>query len=43
MFTYAILLWILINLSAPTWCYVLLCISTFTTILKWGMNLTKSS
>lgn len=34
MFTYIILLWILIVLSAPTWTYVLLGIAAFITILK---------
>lgn len=43
MFTYAILLWILINLSAPTWCYVLLGIAAFVTILKWGIDLSNKS
>lgn len=43
MFVYIILLWILINMSAPTWTYVLLGIAEFITILKWGIDLAKKS
>lgn len=43
MFTYIILLWILINMSAPTWTYILLGIAALITILKLGINLGKSS
>ncbi len=43
MFTYIILLWILINMNAPTWTYVLLGIAAFVTILKWGIDLAKAS
>ena len=43
MITYIILLWVLIKLSAPTWCYVLLGIAAMITILKWGMNLSKNA
>ena len=39
MFVYIILLWILINMSAPAWTYVLLGIAAFITILKWGIEL----
>lgn len=39
MFVYIILLWILINMSAPVWTYVLLGITAFITILKWGIEL----
>lgn len=43
MFTYIILLWILINMSAPAWIYVLLGTKALITILKWGIDLGKSS
>ena len=43
MFVYIILLWILINMSAPAWTYVLLGIAAFITILKWGIDLAKKS
>lgn len=43
MFVYIILLWILINMSAPAWTYVLLGIAAIVTILKWGIDLGKSS
>lgn len=43
MFIYIILLWILINMSAPTRTYVLLGIAAFITILKWGVDLAKKS
>ena len=43
MFVYIILLWILINMSAPTWTYVLLGVATFITILKWGIELVDKS
>lgn len=43
MLIYIILLWVLIELSAPTWCYVLLGIAGMITILKWGMALSKST
>ena len=39
MFVYIILLWILINMSAPAWTYVLLGIAAFITILKWEVEL----
>jgi hypothetical protein len=43
MFTYIILLWILINMSAPAWTYALLGIATFITILNWGIKLANKS
>ena len=43
MFIYIILLWILINMSAPVWTYVLLGIAAFITILKWGIELADKS
>ena len=43
MFVYIILLWILINMSAPTWTYVLLGIAAFITIIKWGIDLAKKN
>lgn len=43
MFVYIILLWILINMSAPAWTYVLLGITALVTILKWGIALGKNS
>lgn len=43
MFVYIILLWILINMSAPGWTYVLLGCAVFVTILKWGIDLAKAS
>ena len=43
MFVYIILLWILINMSAPAWTYVLLGIAAFLTILKYGIDLTDKS
>ena len=43
MFVYIILLWILINMSAPAWTYALLGIATFITILKWGIELADKS
>ena len=43
MFVYIILLWILINMSAPAWTYVLLGIAAFITILKWGIELVDKS
>ena len=43
MIVYIILLWILINMSAPAWTYILLGIAALLTILKWGINLGKSS
>ena len=43
MFVYIILLWILINMSAPTWTYVLLGVAAFITILKWGIELADKS
>ena len=41
MIMHIILLWILIHLAAPAWCYVLLGMSAFITILEWGINLGK--
>ena len=41
MFVYIILLWILINMSAPAWTYVLLGIAALVTVLKWGIDLGK--
>lgn len=41
MFVYIILLWILINMSAPACTYALLEIAAFITILKWGIDLAK--
>ena len=43
MFTYIILLWILINMSAPVWTYVFLGIAAFITILKWGIDIANKS
>lgn len=43
MLVYIILLWILINMSAPAWTYVLLGIAALVTILKLGIDLGKSS
>lgn len=43
MFVYIILLWILINMSAPAWTYVILGIAAFITILKWGIELADKS
>ena len=43
MFVYIILLWILINMSAPAWTYVLLGIAALVAILKLGIDLGKSS
>lgn len=42
MFIYIILLWILINMSAPAWTYVLLGITALVTIFKTGIVLGKS-
>lgn len=39
MFVYIILLWILINTSAPVWIYILLGITVFIKILDWGIKL----
>lgn len=36
-----ILLWILIKLNAPVWCYVLLSMSAVFTIAKMGIDLYK--
>lgn len=41
MFTYAILLWILLNMQAPVWCYILLGVAAILTCIKAGMNLAK--
>ena len=43
MFVYIILLWILINMSAPAWTYVLLGMAAFIKILKWGIELADKS
>lgn len=43
MFVYIILLWILINMSAPVWTYILLGIVALVTVLKWGIDLAKAS
>jgi hypothetical protein len=43
MFTYAILLWVLIDLKAPAWTFVLLSIAAFITVLKWGIDLHKKA
>ena len=43
MFVYIILLWILINMSAPVWTYVLLGIASFITILKWGIDIAENN
>ena len=43
MFVYIILLWILINMSAPVWTYVLLGIAAFVRILKLGIDLADKS
>lgn len=34
MFVLMILLWVLIRMSAPTWCYILLALSAMGKILK---------
>lgn len=39
MFVYIILLWILINMSAPVWTYILLGITVFIRVLEWGIKL----
>ena len=39
MFVYIILLWILINMSAPAWTYVLLGIAAFIRFLNGELNL----
>jgi len=39
MIRYVLLLWILIHLSAPAWCYVLLGVGVFIIVLKWWVNL----
>ena len=41
MITYIILLWVLINMQAPTWCYVLLGIATVITCVKAGIDIAK--
>lgn len=43
MFVYIILLWILINMSAPAWTYVLLGIAALITALNWGIKLSEAS
>ena len=43
MLIYIILLWILINMSAPAWTYILLGIAAFITILKFGIDLATKS
>ena len=43
MFVYIILLWILINMSAPVWTYVLLGIAAFSKILNCGIDLADKS
>ena len=42
MLTYIILLWILLHLSAPAWCFVLLGIAALTKAIKVGMDLKNS-
>lgn len=39
MFVYIILLWILMNMGAPSWTYVLLGISAFFKVLKFGIDI----
>lgn len=39
MFVYAILLYILIDLQAPEWCYILLGAAAFIRISKFGFDL----
>ena len=41
MLMHIILLWVLITLAAPAWCYCLLGISAFITVMEWGFNLGK--
>lgn len=41
MITYIILLWVLINMQAPTWCYVLLGIAAVFTCVKAGIDIAK--
>lgn len=41
MLTEIILLWMLIKLNAPVWCYVLLSICAVLTIAKFGVDLYK--
>lgn len=43
MFIWIILLWILINMNAPTWTYVLLGITAFLRILKCGFDIAKDT
>lgn len=43
MFVYIILLWILINMSAPVWTYVLLGIVAIIKILKFGIDLAEKA
>lgn len=39
MFIYIILLWVLLDLSAPAWCFVLLGVTALVKAVKWGMDL----
>ena len=41
MFVYIILLWILINMSAPVWTYILLGIAAFIKVLECGIKLAQ--
>lgn len=41
MFSFAILLWILLNMQAPTWCYVLLGVASVIKCIDVGINLAK--
>jgi hypothetical protein len=43
MFVCIVLLWILINMSAPVWTYVLLGIAALITVLNWGIKLSEAS
>lgn len=39
MLIYIVLFWILIKLSAPLWCFVLVGISGLLGAIKWGMDI----
>ena len=41
MITIALFAWILFQLNAPTWCYVLLAISFVIRALQYGVNMYK--
>lgn len=39
MLVYAIVLWVLNELTAPSWCYILLVIAAFFKVVDWWKNL----